>query len=106
MLFPCVGTLYRYEICFDDSVRLTLQYKTGKVHMDSLMCSTKLNKMCSNLWLTTTLMERECNTLNLLLHIHDKKLDYTIYIYIYIYIYIHVYVDVCKYIHTYIIVCI
>ena len=29
-LFLCVGTLYRYEICCDDSVRLTLQYKTAK----------------------------------------------------------------------------
>ena len=34
VLFLCIGTLYCYEICF---VRLTLQYKTGKLHMHSLM---------------------------------------------------------------------
>ena len=31
VLFLCAGTLYHYEICFDDSVRLTLQYKTVKL---------------------------------------------------------------------------
>ena len=45
-LFLCVGTLYGYEICCDDSVRLALQYKTAKLHVHSLMRSTKLNKMC------------------------------------------------------------
>ena len=45
-LFSCVGTLHGYEICCDDSVRLALQYKTAKLHVHSLMRSTKLNKMC------------------------------------------------------------
>ena len=45
-LFLCVGTLYGYEICCDDSVRLALQYKTAKLHVHSLMRSIKLNKMC------------------------------------------------------------
>ena len=44
VLFLCIGTLlYRYEICFVDSVRLTLLYKT---HVYNLMHTTKLNKMC------------------------------------------------------------
>ena len=46
VLFLCVLTLYRYEICFVDSVRLALQYKTAKLHVHSLMRSTKLNKIC------------------------------------------------------------
>ena len=43
-----MGTLYRYEICCGDSVRLTLQHKTAKLHktIDGLMCTPKLNKTC------------------------------------------------------------
>ena len=41
-LFLCVGTLYGYEICCDDSVRLALQYKTAKLHVMRL----SYYKMC------------------------------------------------------------
>ena len=61
-LYLCVGTLYRYEICCGDSVRLTLQYKMKKLHMHSSMRATKLNKVCMNfcnLWLTVTLTDSQ-----------------------------------------------
>ena len=44
-----MGTLYHYEICCGDSVRLTLQYKTAKLHItiDGLMCIyTKVKQTC------------------------------------------------------------
>ena len=45
-LYGNIGPLYRYEISFADSVRLTLQYKIAKLYVHSFMHSTKLNKMC------------------------------------------------------------
>ena len=35
-----------YEICLVDSVRLALQYQTSKLHIHSLVRTTKLNKIC------------------------------------------------------------
>ena len=48
-IFLCMGTLYCYEICYGDSVRLTLQYKAAKLHMtiDGLMgVYTKVKQTC------------------------------------------------------------
>ena len=57
-LFLSVGTLYHYEISFADSVRLTLQYKTAKLHVHSFMHSTKVKQNAYNFYnllLTATL---------------------------------------------------